>query len=162
MKEILQNKLTKMSRDEILDAIYKDTLTGIWNRRAYEDTINTPWLAIIDVDSLKWVNDHSGHRAGDTLLVHVALVLKKMFGDNAFRLSGDEFVVRTEQSEDLRKLDTCDRIYSFGIGRTLDEADTLLQADKTLREAAGRRAERGCAPAYQDTITLLTLGSYKG
>ena len=151
-----------MTPDELLEAMYKDTLTDIWNRRAFELSPTTPVLAIIDLDSLKWVNDNAGHRHGDILLVHVARTLTKMFGDNAFRLSGDEFVVRGETVKELfTKLDTNDRIFSFGVGRTLDTADARLRKDKKSREAAGTRARRGEQPTFFN-VDELTLGSNKG
>lgn len=151
-----------MTQEEVLAAIYTDTLTGIWNRRAFELSPTSPVLAIVDLDSLKWVNDNAGHRHGDTLLVHVARTLQKLFGDNAFRLSGDEFVVRGETVKDLMsKLDTADRIFSFGVGSTLDTADARLRKDKLSREAAGTRASRGEEPTFF-TAEQLTIESNQG
>jgi GGDEF domain-containing protein len=162
MKQLLTNMIATMTQDELLEAMYTDTLTSIWNRRAFELSPTSPVLAIIDLDSLKWVNDNAGHRHGDILLVHVARTLEKLFGDNAFRLSGDEFVVRGETVKDLfSKLDTNDRIFSFGVGSTLDTADARLRKDKSSREAAGTRASRGEAPTFFK-LDELTLGSKEG
>lgn len=163
MKTLLANKVSQMNADEVLAAIYTDTLTGIWNRRAFEETPESAFIAIVDLDSLKWVNDEHGHRAGDILLRSVAVTLRKMFGDDAFRLSGDEFVIRADSAEILNnKLGLLkDRIFSFGVGRTLPEADISLTLDKNNREADGTRAGRGEEAAF-NTQELLTLGSFAG
>lgn len=162
MKTLLTNMVASMTQEEIRAAIYTDTLTDIWNRRAFELSPKTPVLAIIDLDSLKWVNDNAGHRHGDILLVHVARTLQKMFGDDAYRLSGDEFVVRGETYTDLfTKLDTEGRIFSFGVGSTLDSADVRLRTDKLSRETAGTRASRGEEPTFFK-VDELTFGSDQG
>ena len=162
MKELLTNMVATMTPDEVLAAIYTDTLTGIWNRRAFELSPQTKVLAIVGLDSLKWVNDNAGHRHGDILLVHVARVLQKLFGENAFRLSGDEFVVRGDSARELMKrLDTPGRIYSFGVGSTLDTADARLRKDKLSREEAGTRASRGEEPTFFN-VDELTFGSKQG
>jgi len=159
MKELLTNMVETMTPDDVLAAIYTDTLTGIWNRRAFELSPNTKVLAIVDLDSLKWVNDNAGHRHGDILLVHVARTLQKLFGDSAFRLSGDEFVVRGESVTELnKKLNTNGRIFSFGIGSTLDTADVRLRKDKLAREKAGTRAARGEEPTFYQ-VDELTFGA---
>ncbi len=152
-----------MTREEIITAIYTDILTGIWNRSAFEVSPTSPFIAIVDLDSLKWVNDNAGHRTGDVLLTHVARTIQKMFGDSAFRLSGDEFVVRGDSVEALaRLLNTKDRIFSFGVGEDLETADFNLRLDKDYRESIGTRAGRGEKPAFSNTLDLLTLGSKDG
>lgn len=83
---------------------YTDALTGIGNRRAYEETlvqekakIGERHLTIIgfDVNFLKQANDTLGHKAGDELLIATAHFISKIFGNeekkNVFRTGGDEF-----------------------------------------------------------------------
>ncbi len=80
-----------------------DTLTGLYNRQYYETEIERLQhsrlfpisIIMIDVDGLKWVNDHRGHQAGDELLQRVAGLLKSAFRpeDMVARMGGDEFVV---------------------------------------------------------------------
>ncbi len=82
---------------------YHDALTGLYNRRYVEKALgqldcaeNLP-LAIImgDVNGLKITNDVFGHKAGDSLLQHVAVLLEKHCNEDALiaRWGGDEFVV---------------------------------------------------------------------
>ena len=80
-----------------------DALTGVFNRRAMiqkmkllsERRDKTPYGIInIDLNGLKFVNDHTGHDAGDRLLIQAGELLKKIFyQDDVFRTGGDEFVV---------------------------------------------------------------------
>ncbi|MFP4477939.1 MAG: HD domain-containing phosphohydrolase [Candidatus Izemoplasmatales bacterium] len=81
---------------------YHDTLTGVYNRRYYNEKLlkyeNLEFypLCIIlgDVDALKTVNDAFGHESGDEMLIESAEVLKNVVGDRGFvaRIGGDEFV----------------------------------------------------------------------
>ena len=81
-----------------------DELTGLANRRQFEQHIerslaqakvygNIHTLCYIDLDQFKLINDSVGHRAGDELLKHVAVLLcsKVRDSDVIARLGGDEF-----------------------------------------------------------------------
>jgi diguanylate cyclase (GGDEF)-like protein len=83
-----------------------DPLTGLYNRRFLEDTINTITAQIkrrgttlgilaVDVDYFKQVNDTYGHDAGDKVLVEVAKTIKSSIreSDIAVRYGGEEFLV---------------------------------------------------------------------
>ena len=77
-----------------------DTLTGLLNRSAYDmfmDNVDKDHIAlvIVDVDEFKTINDTYGHDIGDSILKHVAKILKQSFRsvDAVCRIGGDEFVV---------------------------------------------------------------------
>ncbi len=107
-------RFDKMMRDrraeEALQALsLTDELTGLYNRRRFfvlteqclKVAIRTkkrPLLLFIDMDNLKWINDHYGHSEGDQALIHLAEILKKTFreSDIVARIGGDEFVVLVE------------------------------------------------------------------
>jgi diguanylate cyclase (GGDEF)-like protein len=83
-----------------------DDLTGLYNRRRFfvlteqylKVAVRTKkrlLLLFIDMDDLKWINDHYGHNEGDQALVEFAKILKQTFreSDIIARIGGDEFVV---------------------------------------------------------------------
>jgi len=98
----------------------KDPLTGLGNRRYYDDTMLMEWdqglrckrpvsLMMIDIDFFKSYNDCYGHSAGDDCLIQVAQAIKdfiKSTGDLAVRYGGEEFVVimpETGKPEAIKK-----------------------------------------------------------
>ncbi|HWG85974.1 MAG TPA: diguanylate cyclase [Deinococcales bacterium] len=89
---------------ELEVAARTDKLTGLGNRRAFEDDLEVAMASaerqaqvlsvlIIDMDGLKVVNDTLGHDRGDALLTAFARALETEFGgeDRVYRLGGDEF-----------------------------------------------------------------------
>ncbi len=82
-----------------------DALTGLVNRRAFDDALATTTtgpvragtaLVLIDVDEFKTINDTHGHPVGDAVLVHLAGVVgEQVRSDDAVvsRLGGDELAV---------------------------------------------------------------------
>jgi two-component system cell cycle response regulator len=89
-----------------------DELTGLYNRRRFfvlaeqylklsARTKKKLLLLFIDMDNLKWINDHHGHNQGDQALIDLANILKKTFreSDIIARIGGDEFVVLSESTD---------------------------------------------------------------
>lgn len=89
---------------------YHDQLTGLYNRRFYEEELkrldterNLPLTLIMaDVNGLKLTNDAFGHLAGDKLIKEIAEIFKKNFRQDEIiaRIGGDEFIIL------LPKIDT--------------------------------------------------------
>lgn len=90
-----------------------DPLTDLCNRRKFTEEFekslrsairyhHNNTLLYLDLDQFKDINDTSGHRAGDELLILVAKTLKKVtrFTDLVARLGGDEFAVLMPESDD--------------------------------------------------------------
>lgn len=109
----------------LLDYSERDSLTGLLNRKTFDDnfskvlragaaqtsahhehiqvdeerrqpeTKQQHWLAVIDIDFFKRVNDQFGHLYGDEVLILIANILRSSFrpGDRLFRFGGEEFVV---------------------------------------------------------------------
>ena len=105
----------KKAENELLYLSYHDHLTGLYNRRYFEQELknldtpeNLPLSVIMfDVNGLKLVNDSFGHDLGDVLLKKSAEAIKKACreDDIAARIGGDEFVVllpKTAASEALQ------------------------------------------------------------
>jgi diguanylate cyclase (GGDEF)-like protein len=117
----------------LLDYSERDSLTGLLNRKTFDDQlakmlqasseeIQVPgqperrqhsgeekqWLAVVDVDHFKDVNDRFGHLYGDEVLILIANLLQSSFRsqDRVFRFGGEEFVVllRSTSLENARKI----------------------------------------------------------
>jgi diguanylate cyclase (GGDEF)-like protein len=110
----LREEQLRKAEAKIRHLAYHDVLTGLRNRQSFDDIIdsvyqklqkhtrrgNDVWqhqafLAILDIDHFKRVNDTYGHLIGDEVLVTFAHVMEKTFRDNdyVFRFGGEEFVV---------------------------------------------------------------------
>jgi diguanylate cyclase (GGDEF)-like protein len=69
------------------------------------------WLAMVDVDHFKQVNDQYGHQIGDEVLILVARILKSTFRgyDRVYRFGGEEFVVLLRCPDAAAALQTAER-----------------------------------------------------
>jgi len=108
----------------LLNESQTDELTGLANRKTFDSAIskvfeNIPepfdevdnerrqlsekpteqierfWIAIVDIDHFKLVNDRFGHLYGDEILIHLAQIIRSSFrrNDLQFRFGGEEFVI---------------------------------------------------------------------
>jgi diguanylate cyclase (GGDEF)-like protein len=107
---VVHTDITQQRRaiDEAEAAARLDPLTGVLNRRAFQELLRrrlgTPSdrpaaLLVIDLDRFKAVNDRFGHAAGDLLLCALAGRLRHTLRphDQIARMGGDEFVVMVER-----------------------------------------------------------------
>src|SRR5438132_7306966 len=102
----------------ILDYGQRDTLTGLLNRRTFDQSFDklverhrtlardtsvvAPcWFAIADIDRFKSINDRYGHLFGDDVLLLMARLMRQAFrgSDHLFRFGGEEFVVVLESTQ---------------------------------------------------------------
>ncbi|MDU5081335.1 HD domain-containing phosphohydrolase [uncultured Tissierella sp.] len=100
----------KKMEDKLIRLSYKDQLTGLYNRRFFEEELrrldvprNLPiTIVMADVNGLKLINDSFGHKAGDELLKDIANIMKKgcREDDIIARISGDEFVIILPQTNE--------------------------------------------------------------
>jgi len=161
--------------EEALQALsLTDELTGLYNRRRFfvlteqylKLSVRTKkklLLLFIDMDNLKWINDHHGHNEGDQALIDLANILRNTFreSDIVARIGGDEFVVLSEPTDENSEV-VLTRLYenikdrnakrsrrydlSISVGMTqfdpkhpvsidelLSKADTLMYAQKRER-----------------------------
>jgi len=84
----------------------RDALTGLGNRRAFDERLDAALagaepatsLVLLDLDDFKHINDTRGHDSGDRVLRQVAVTLLRQAraGEDVFRIGGEEFAVVIE------------------------------------------------------------------
>ncbi|MBX3635087.1 MAG: GGDEF domain-containing protein [Rubrivivax sp.] len=103
----------------LLDYSERDTLTGLLNRKTFDESflrvalgtqldaaavavdqrrprvVGGPWLGVVDIDHFKRVNDTHGHLIGDEVLLLLSRLMRSSFRhhDRLYRFGGEEFVV---------------------------------------------------------------------
>lgn len=100
-------------QQQLLEMAYRDPLTGLGNRKAFDEQLGQALLRAgsggselallyLDLDRFKEVNDRFGHDVGDALLKTVAERVRSTLRqpDKAYRLGGDEFAVLLEDSQE--------------------------------------------------------------
>ena len=161
----------------LLDYSERDTLTGLLNRKTFDENLGKilqglsagdlslagdstapprrrqndegkHWLAVVDVDHFKRVNDQFGHLYGDEVLLLLARIMRQSFRqqDKLFRFGGEEFVVvlrAATEAEVHRALERFRRAvedYNFPqIGRvTASIGYTMIKPEDTIPEIVGR------------------------
>lgn len=110
--KILQNHLALLEYGE------RDTLTSLLNRKTFEshfhklhkrlprteeknsNTQESSWLALIDIDKFKSINDNFGHLFGDEVLLLSSQLMQRNFrgADQLFRFGGEEFLVVLDEA----------------------------------------------------------------
>jgi diguanylate cyclase (GGDEF)-like protein len=98
-----KNAALTRSNAELRKAAVTDHLTGLGNRRAFEEEVERrlagpsadTGLLLLDIDRFKRINDQHGHATGDQALIHVARLLEAGLrdGDHLARIGGEEFAV---------------------------------------------------------------------
>ncbi|MFZ6718643.1 diguanylate cyclase [Undibacterium sp. Ji49W] len=103
----------KLQRDLLRKLVYTDPLTGLANRRSFDDSFDREWrhcqrygkslaILMLDIDYFKKYNDHYGHQEGDRCLAAVAACLQANFGrphDVVARFGGEEFICLMSECE---------------------------------------------------------------
>lgn len=157
----------------VLDYSERDTLTGLLNRKTFDETFlkaTAPraakplatdrrssaaslgyWLAVIDIDHFKRVNDTFGHLIGDEVLLLLARLMRSTFRhhDRLYRFGGEEFVVLMRCASDADARGALERLrvnverYAFPQVRriTVSAGFTGVRANDTP-SAAFERADK--------------------
>ncbi|MFA7270664.1 MAG: GGDEF domain-containing protein, partial [Sterolibacterium sp.] len=132
MRGLYANYLSLLHYSEV------DTLTRLLNRKTFDDSLHKllaatnaksllkkdserriekcvdaegDWLAIIDIDHFKRINDRFGHLFGDEVLILIANIMRQTFRkrDKLFRFGGEEFVVLLRQTTQQNALGVFER-----------------------------------------------------
>lgn len=165
------------------DKVYRDVLTGTYNRRYYEEELKTSsgtqGVAMIDLDDFKLYNDTFGHNAGDAALKTVVRQIRSCIRktDTLIRYGGDEFLLLVPDIEEeafvkkLCQIKNCvfdayvpgySKLHlSVSIGGTISKNEllekTVGQADKLMYQAKNQKntvvTENGMADENGNTDT---------
>jgi diguanylate cyclase (GGDEF)-like protein len=158
------SRLAALRRMAELEALVtSDILTGLANRARLDLLLDDPaicrqarWLAVIDVDRFKQVNDTFGHAVGDEVLRAVGALLTAVPGGcEVLRLGGDEFAILLTPAKESAAVNCCKQILKtaetifkpYGAGLSIGLASTqradgldgaLIDADKALYQRKAR------------------------
>ncbi len=124
IRDILLSVFTSQSNNELKILSYIDGLTGIPNRRFFEEQFEREWkravrtkrpisLLMIDIDFFKNFNDTLGHLEGDWVLREVARIISENLRkdmDIAARYGGEEFVVVLPETDAKEANEVAERI----------------------------------------------------
>jgi GGDEF domain-containing protein len=156
-----RRRVAEMSPEEIRKELLTSEVTGLPNRRAFEETGAALAVAMSDVDGLKALNKF-GYEVGNAVLRAKADALREA-GLEAYHDKGDEFLCRDNHGgELLSKLERARAIlrdrrvvvkqmdgsallitgadFSYGVGKDIEEAERSLRDHKALREGRGEIA----------------------
>ncbi|SAK43398.1 sensor domain-containing diguanylate cyclase [Caballeronia ptereochthonis] len=139
-----EEKLAQVQK-ELERLSFSDSLTGVGNRRRFDDVMAREWdaakasgkplsLVMIDIDFFKSYNDYYGHLQGDECLKRIARVLGEAAGEQHFlgRFGGEEFALilaDTDAEAALRTAERCRMLIA-------DEAIAHLRSPHNQRVTA--------------------------
>lgn len=149
------------------DKLYIDPVTGVYNRRYFEDEIrnmqNSAGVTMIDLDDFKLYNDIYGHDIGDQVLCIVADVIKNCIRktDKLIRYGGDEFLLilsdmvrgtlrgkllQIQEAIENATIPNCSRLkLTASIGGVISEDgqidEAIAKADQLMYKAKDHKAQ---------------------
>lgn len=130
------NRYNRIQMEELKEQAYIDPLTKLFNRR-YADVVfhqierdkeNTYFVAFLDIDDFKVINDLYGHALGDSVLVNLAGTIKGLLRktDFVFRWGGEEFLII------LKNVDATNAVRVLENLRQAVEKETVSDANHTV------------------------------
>lgn len=135
------NLALQAANEELSHLATTDTLTGVWNRRHFEEVVEVEIaraqrygeplsLLIFDIDHFKWINDKHGHLAGDRVLVEVTQLVrgKLRVADLLARWGGEEFVVVMPHCGITEAACLADKLRALMADETFTEVGTVTSS----------------------------------
>jgi diguanylate cyclase (GGDEF)-like protein len=147
-----RERLTAMERTlaAVSDAAVRDPLTGLLNRRYFDEAVETAFAAarrngtalsliVLDLDRFSAVNNEYGHAIGDAVLRRVADAMASTIrsGDVVVRYGGEEFVVIAPGADGRVAVEVAERIRAAVAASIGAVAPGALGADIDVRVSAG-------------------------
>lgn len=144
--DVLNEPLQRaLDYEDLFEQTRRDTLTGLANRRVYEERIvslldsarrhaHPITLAGMDLDKFKVINDTFGHAKGDDVLQTVAVTMAGMIrkSDLLVRMGGDEFLLVMPDTE----IEAA-KVFAGRVCQAVDDLDIQLSATEKLSISIG-------------------------
>ena len=168
VKARVRNHLLLKRQTDLLRALsFIDGLTGIANRRRFDEALLREWrrcarshlpvsLVMLDVDHFKAYNDHYGHQAGDECLRAVATLLDEQMkrpGDLVARYGGEEFICLLPETDAEGATRVAERLRETVAGQRLPHALSPVGGHVTISLGVASAMPLGEAPP--DGLTQL-------
>ncbi|MGH8279826.1 MAG: GGDEF domain-containing protein [Gammaproteobacteria bacterium] len=135
----------RVAHEQLLREVYLDTLTGAYNRRALAEGAGLEYakgsfgvVVVLDMDNLKAVNDHYGHKHGDALLRHLVAVLRQGLrpSDKLYRVGGDEFLIVMPGAVPDATRQRITEILATAPALRLEDSSTLIELHASIGAAS--------------------------
>lgn len=176
----------KLTEEKMNYLSYHDQLTGLYNRRFYEEELkrldhkrNYPLALIMaDLNGLKLINDAFGHTMGDTLLIEAAKSFKEVCRKDEIiaRIGGDEFIIlltnttdenvcklidRMNDSLSNKKVDNISLSIACGYALKYDESQELKNVFKIAEDNMYRQKLTDSSSIMSKTIEIIMNSLYE-
>ncbi|MEQ8205577.1 MAG: GGDEF domain-containing protein [Woeseia sp.] len=156
-----------------------DALTGLPNRRAFDETLATAWdnakdeqkaltVLMLDIDHFKKFNDRYGHQAGDNAISLVAEILEdnlKRPQDFAGRYGGEEFVVLLYDATPEFGHELAESIRTKVLASNIEHLDSTTAKQLSvsigiayLQPAQTKRSAEGCLQMADEALYAAKQG----
>jgi diguanylate cyclase (GGDEF)-like protein len=147
-----------LANEELKKLSYTDSLTGLANRRVFDQTLerecyrvrrtNSPLsLLMIDVDHFKALNDSEGHQKGDEYLISLAAQLKRCCRrrmDTPARFGGEEFAIILADTDVTHAIEFAERVRLTVAALNLPHAASAAALFLTVSVGVATASANGC------------------
>lgn len=158
------------TKDRLTGKVGGRRIEQVRNLEAYTEDLDAgrllPVQGFMDADNFKALNDELGHGAGDQAIAMIGRAMVEELGEGrVFHRSGDEFIFQGASKAELdaaagrirARLEQAELVatradgstvsrkgirFSYGLGKTIEEAEDAQYADKKARKDAGLRTDR--------------------
>lgn len=153
----------QQAQQKLLELATRDSLTGVFNRRAIGEFLQTCLtqthqqrqplsVLMLDADHFKSINDRFGHHVGDQVLIRLVALVNTCLrpGDTFGRMGGEEFLVVLPETNTES---------AIALAQTLltHIAQTRVEVDAQVGTSLQFTVSIGCASLTEDTTTVEDL-----